>query len=139
PAGRPDGACGRSSVLPDAPFRGAGGAEDQAVVRLHDVDDPVDALLDEQLEPVALNRLVTRARLVGELETDTVVAPKEADVRIGVEPPSRLVGAPEDVARPVAELDHGVDATSRPSSGPEVFRRRRASEAKPATRATTAV
>jgi hypothetical protein len=81
-------------MLADAPFRGAGRAEDQAIVWLHDVDDPVDALLHEELEAVAVHGRVTGPPLIGQLETHAVLAAEEADVGFGIEPPSRLVGAP---------------------------------------------
>jgi hypothetical protein len=53
-----------------APLGGTRRAKDQLVVRLDDVHRPVQALLDQDLEPIAPDQPIAVARLVGQRELD---------------------------------------------------------------------
>jgi 3-methyladenine DNA glycosylase/8-oxoguanine DNA glycosylase len=82
-------------------------------VRLDDVHDALEAVLDEQREPARmLDNVVGRLGLVGELEADAGFVTQQPDPRGIVEASRGRVGAREDVDRPVGELDHERHATA---------------------------
>ena len=77
-------------------------------MRLDHVDDPLQAVLDKELEAVAAHEQVPRRTLVGEGELDAAVPAAQSDGCVGVQPSGRLVCALEDLARPLSEFErHG--------------------------------
>jgi len=64
-----------------ASLDGARRAEDQLVVWLDDVHGPVEALLNQDLEPVTLDQPIAIARLVGQGESGPALRARQSDRR----------------------------------------------------------
>src|SRR5436305_3564706 len=81
------------------------GPQNQLVVGLDDVDRSVDALFDVEGEVVALHDLITGHRPVDQRELHAGSLAEHPYAGVRVEPPRGLVRAPQDLYRPVGELD----------------------------------
>jgi hypothetical protein len=96
----------RPRIVGDTPFRRTGRPDDQTVVGLDDVDDPVEAGLDVERESLVLDHAIGGLGLIRDRELDPAGGARESQLRIGIEASRGLSRARQDAHRPVGELDH---------------------------------
>ena len=80
--------------------------EDDAVVRLLDVEEALQPGLREHLRLSRLDGLIRGLRGFREAGLDDVAVPHDADHRVRVEAHGRRLRTTQDVARPLRHLDH---------------------------------